>query len=94
MNWILNSMTREAHRDTLADGLKAFVRLYYDEYTDATEVEPGALRALDAMLGYLSIDLEGIVSEVEEEINDEGGVRSDSDGTYHKVCTYKREDDA
>jgi hypothetical protein len=95
MNWFVDSLVREQNRTALTDGLKAFVRLYYDEFTDATEVEPEVLRTMVALLSALSMgpneDVEEIVSEIEQEINEGGGVRSDSDGMYHKVCTYKED---
>lgn len=94
MNWFIDSLIREQVRTTVVDGLKAYVRLYYDTNTDATEVEPEALRAIDSLLTFVSVteDVEDIVSQAEEEINDEGGVRSDTDGKYHKVSTYTYED--
>lgn len=96
MNWFVDSLIREQTRTAVADGLKAYVRLYYDNNTDATELEPEALRAIDNLLTFVSLteDTEEIVTEAESEINEEGGVRSDTDGKYHQVCTYKEDDDA
>ncbi len=74
----------------LSDGLQAFVRLYYESYTDATALDPDTLRRLEALLNVLDgpPDLEDLVTEVEDNINSEGGIRSATDGELHLVCTY------
>lgn len=91
------SLTRRHLENQLAEGIRAYVRLYYDTYTDATTIEPGSLRLLERLVESLDypgdVDVEEIVREEEAMLNDGGGVRSDSDGSVHQVCTYPPEVD-
>lgn len=97
LNFFLWSVARRRYERDLSDGLRAYVRLYYDTYTDATCIEPGSLRILESLVQSLDypggMDVEEIVREEEAMLNDGGGVRSDSDGSVHQVCTYPPEVD-
>jgi hypothetical protein len=77
-------------QENLVDGLKAVVRLHYTEYTDQEEVYAPVLEAMQTILDHVYgvYDLEEIVTQVEREINADGGVKSDSDGSRHRVVTF------
>lgn len=74
----------------VAQGIQALVRLYYDNYTDATELEGSYVDHLLAAARESTVD-DALVFEAiracEQELNQAGGVRSDTDGTTHLVRT-------
>jgi hypothetical protein len=89
MTGFLNALVDQRRQETLADGLKALVILYYEEYTDATELEDSmqaALRKLETEFAPFapSVDLEEIVAEAEAD------VRRD---TARNVRTWNTDDD-
>ena len=94
MSYYFEGLVREGKRTALHDGLKAFVFLYYSNYTDATAVEPDTLRLLADLLEHVDLteDVVEIVTEAEEEINQVGGIRSETSGKTHKVNTYPDEE--
>lgn len=86
----------EMHRlelaGTIKRGLIGVVRAYYENYTDATEVEPEVAAVLGAVIEYTALgqtDLytHEIIVEAEKLINESGGIMSDTDGTRHLVKT-------
>lgn len=91
-NVFATSLHRQRLQQEFGDGLKAFVRLYYNNYTDAVRLEPNILDLLRQLVyeASASIDEDDLIREVEQEINDEGGVEG-SDGVKHKVCTFEEE---
>lgn len=90
MNWYLDGLVQQGRRDALAQGLKAFVGLYFDEYTDATAVEPEVLVTLDNLLTVVPVDydVEDLVRDAEADINAVGGVLSATTNKRHQVSTY------
>jgi hypothetical protein len=89
MTGFLNALVDQRRQETLADGLKALVILYYEEYTDATELEDSmrsALRKLETEFAPFapSVDLEEIVSEAEAEVRRDTG---------RNVRTWNADDD-
>lgn len=89
---ILHGMARaRKEEEALAEGIKAYVWLYFNDFTDATELEPDVVRKLEWLVNILEVtdlDLPELVTEAEQEINEAGGIRSDSDGTVHTVQTF------
>lgn len=76
--------------ERLRAGVKGVVHGYYDNYTDATELEPGVVHTINEMLGWTDLsglDTYELIKEAEVEINAGGGIRSDTDGTRHQVRT-------
>lgn len=67
-----------AEEDAL-DGIKALVRLYYTEYTDATEIGSDLLHPLRGIedvlnvVGSIVFTLSEVVNEVEAELRSETG---------------------
>lgn len=86
---LMESLRRGELEEAVAAGARALVRAYYENYTDATQLEDGAITDLDKVLEWSPFghDINEIVVEAERAINAEGGVRSDTDGTRHLVCT-------
>lgn len=79
-------------RDDLKDGLRAAIVLHYHEFTDQTALYGPFAQALRVILdhtygGYF-VDFEEFVSEVELEINSNGGIRSTTDGKRHFVQSF------
>jgi hypothetical protein len=89
MRFLLWSLDRGRKTQALADGLAAFVSLYYDNYTDAKEIEHNTLRMLRSLVeeSGVGIDVDLLIYETETRINQEGGVTSDSDGASHQFRT-------
>lgn len=86
------------HAQTLEDafeaGVKAWVELYYRDFTDATEIDGDTLHHMQRAVELVNNDVifEDVVTEAEESINANGGIRSHSDGKLHKVGpTFKEE---
>lgn len=96
MGMALWAIERQRKVDALNEGLAAFVKLYYDNFTDATEVEADAIRALTNLADILDladVDVQDIIRSAESDLNATGGVRSDTDGTVHKVHTAWADED-
>jgi len=87
---VFNAMRRERQRDEVVTGMVALVHLYYDNYTDATCIESDLIRLIDRVLNEADcdIDAQDLIAKEEAYINESGGVRSDTDGSRHNVCTY------
>jgi hypothetical protein len=84
----------QMQEDRVHDGTRAYISYYYNEYPAAVEVERNVLDLLNRLYDILNIsglDLEEIVREVEDEINDNGGIRYE--GEYHKVSTFGPEEE-
>jgi len=92
---LLHGMARASDERALAEGIKAFVRMYYQNYSDARRLDAYAVSAIEGMLmgAESSDDIEELVTEAETEINETGGVRSANDGTIHMVQTFEPDDD-
>lgn len=77
--WFLDAMALDGYRVDLSDGIKAWIRLYYEEFSDATSIEPEFLSAWSTLVGGealfhpLESDLVELVAEVQAEITDETG---------------------
>ena len=92
----VNMFMWEMHRRSLCEkvkvGLEAMVRAYYENYTDATELESEFIGKLCAVAEDLALSNEGLevyeaIRDAEENVNDTGGIQSDTDGTWHQVKT-------
>ncbi len=89
-DWFMDGFVAANMRETWAAGVKAWVHLYYHEYTDATQIEPEALRALLSLYDdWVSYDADALdlIREAEKEINDAGGVMSATTNERHPVKT-------
>lgn len=91
-SWLLASMRLSRLAETLADGIKAFVALYYENYIDATQVDADTLALLETLVdeSLAGIDVRELVEAAEQEINSDGGITG-ADGTKHPVRTYEKE---
>ncbi len=74
----LNALAEAGQREAIADGLKAWVRSYYDDYNDATHVEPNLIAAWELLLeqqgySYIDGDISDLIAEVQEAITSETG---------------------
>jgi len=91
VNWWLDGYVMAGKREDMANGIKAAVHLYYDDNTDATELEDGFLAALRQLVDFpftsLVDDLDELIREAEKEINDAGGVMSATTNERHPVKT-------
>lgn len=58
-------------RGTVTDGIESAIHLYYDDYTDADELDVTFLQALEAIAVYADTPLAEIVAKVEAQITDE-----------------------
>lgn len=87
--YFLYQMQEDAKLGELEEGLYALVWAYYQNNTDATEVEPQMLGALTQVLRFVEMEdrVNEIVQEAERRINDAGGITSDTDSTVHEVRT-------
>lgn len=85
---LAHAFHQQHQEETIGDGVKAIVRGYYDNYTDAEALEPDAYRLLEQVLALVDIDLdlEELIREAETEINESGGIVG-SEGNRHKVHT-------
>ncbi len=83
----LEGIARQSARDAVEMGIKGLVWLYYDEYSDATDLEMDELRAIQHFADIAGIDSVEVIIEAEREINDNGGMRSDTTGERHTVKT-------
>jgi hypothetical protein len=81
INWgfVLGQALVEQRRQTeMHDGIKAFVDAYYEDYTDATDLDAaflGTLRAIGrhlSMSGFDEEDVDNAIREAEAEIRDTG----------------------
>lgn len=82
--WGLEVQRRDQH---IHDGVKAVVKAYYDNNTDATELEPSMIHGLLTVVDHIytdEFDLQEAVVEAEREINDGGGIVG-SEGDRHRV---------
>lgn len=71
-------------------GIKALVKLYYDNYTDATDLEEHYVHQLLNVMHEGTVGEELVfeaIREAEAELNRAGGLVSDSDGSVHQVRT-------
>jgi len=73
MDWFVNGLITSSLRRSLAEGVRAAVSLYYDDYTDATELDPQFLDGLQVLQPYLDDDLEDLIRGHEEALSREGG---------------------
>ncbi len=87
----LEEMATEFLSKQLEVGLKAAIRLYYENNPWTEELDLKFFAALVAIVqktGH-AIDLEPLINDVEEEINFDGGIRA-ADGFHHGVSTFGR----
>lgn len=64
----------QSDRELVTDGLKAAVRRYYADNTDAEEVDGAFWRALDAVSEYATVsDINDLIDEVQEQITADTG---------------------
>lgn len=87
MSPFLDSLHESKLNERLRDGLKAYVWLYYRDFTDATNLDRDTIFAMQKLLEDVSNDLylDEIVTETEAEINAAGGVMSQTENVMHKV---------
>lgn len=83
----LDSLLDSKLNERLSDGLKAYVWMYYREFTDAEKVDGDTIGVLAKLLEDVPNDLhlDEIVAEVEEMINGSGGIFSQTTGKHHGV---------
>ena len=71
----LQSLVETHRRIALEDGIEAAIWQYYDDYTDATELDPEFIAALKVVTGdgaYISKPLEQIVDDAEQAVREDG----------------------
>lgn len=71
----IQAMTDQANTEAIEDGLKAAVRGYYDNYTDAVELDGTFVRALMTICSNTfeyDLDPDEIIFAAEEEIRATG----------------------
>lgn len=87
-SWFLAGLARERQTDDLATGIQAFIKLYYDNYTDATELDVNVVRMLRSLVeeAGVGIDVDLLIHETETAINENGGIESET-GFHHPVRT-------
>jgi hypothetical protein len=85
LNWELR---HHAMASTLGNGLIAAIIAYYENYTDATELEPSFISAMDTLveMAGLGVDVYEVIFEAEQRINASGGIQSETGGR-HEVRT-------
>lgn len=76
-----HGLVDNGRREAVSEGLKAFVHLYYDEYSDAVALDSDTYRALEhlLLLGNTDLlddhDLNSLLAEVQGEITAQTGRR-------------------
>lgn len=80
---------RQSMASAISIGLRSAILAYYENYTDAEELEAEFITALEVILEEtsLGIDLYELIRDAESDINETGGIQSDTDGTRHQVKT-------
>lgn len=79
MSGFLDAMAATQDQEDAVDGIKALVRLYYTEYTDAERIEEDLLHPLRGIedvlntVGSTMFTLAEVVSEVEAELRSDTG---------------------
>lgn len=71
-------------------GIAAMILAYYENYTDATELETSFIGSLLTLVDELALNVElyEVIRDAERFINLNGGVQSDTDGEWHPVKTH------
>jgi hypothetical protein len=89
MNYFFEGLVLESKRRDLGAGLEAAIRLYYENYSDALELDREFIQTLEQLVEHTlaSIDVEDLVTETEAKINHEGGIKREN-GKRHYVRTY------
>ena len=90
-SYFFEGLALERKRTAIGDGLEAAIYLYYENHTDAHELDPQFIRALEYLTDETisSIDVEDLVTETEAKINESGGIRSEETSRRHYVRTYQ-----
>jgi metal-responsive CopG/Arc/MetJ family transcriptional regulator len=73
-----DSLIDQRQREQFTEGLEAYVRLYYNEYTDAVEIDGTVWRALETLTQMSNFDVieetvPELVSRVQKAITSETG---------------------
>lgn len=75
-------------KETVSDGLQTAIEMYYDEYTDADELDPEFVKALE-VIGYVSsIYIEELIDEVEAKLRRQGYVQGRLIHTHTARCDH------
>lgn len=77
--FFLRSLADQGDRERIDDGLKAAVRQYYQDFTDAEYVDVPFWRALIAISEYGTMDVDEIIADVEQDLHSETGRKFMSD---------------
>lgn len=79
---------RQRQAERFGEGLTAFIGLYYDNYSDATMLDVGVVRAIRELVeeSGVGIDVDQLIHDAETAINANGGVEG-SEGDKHPVRT-------
>lgn len=95
--FVLRALEEQRRQQEVEDGIRAIVRTYYQNYTDATTLEPTFTRALMDVAQHIDLyedDLFEIVVGEERAINAAGGIESGTTGDRHNVGpTFEIEED-
>ena len=90
--FFFTALAHQRSTDTIGAGITEMVRRYYDNYTDATSLDPEFLKALEVIVRdtELSTDVEDLVRDTEQAFNREGGLQ-DSTGKPRTFDTFPEE---
>lgn len=87
---IAYSIAEQAAQEALWDGIKAAVWLYYENYTDATDIDDGLLPALERLVEHTNQyaeDLHLTIAEAENDYNADPDASRNSEGKRRTVKT-------
>ena len=93
--FLLRAAAHARQEQAVLDGFAAIVRAYYENYTDATELEPGFIGALFNVARYIELDeddLRETVVATERAINEDGGIEG-TEGRHKVGPTFEIEDE-
>lgn len=71
--WLLDALLRQRDMEAVDDGIRAAVRGFYADYTEAEALDPAFAAALERVSEYGDADSEDLVAEVERELHGRTG---------------------
>ena len=90
INLLMRGITEQAFTGDFYEGIKAAVWMYYEEYTDATDIVDGLFTPLETISRLLCLDSEDLyaaIRQAESDYNTDLTSSRDSEGNRRKVGT-------
>lgn len=87
---LLYGIFEQAHTEALYAGIKAAVWMYYEEYTDATDIYDELLPVLEQLSNLLCLDEDELyktIQEAEADYNSDPAASLNTEGKRRKVKT-------